>query len=594
MRSRYFSSRPLLLLLIGLLLPISPSTAEINAPGKIPMQPIPVKVQVERGKTVEIPFRVYGGGHRSVTYRIRSAPQFGLLINPRMIDENDGLVTYQHSGDFGHNTDTFHFAAKSIGGISAQVAVKITITDRRPKLVAPAHAEFGEILIGTGAAMRVSITNEGGGIDRGVVTATTPWHIAGDPSYSLGPGENAIFTIVCDPLGDGELRGTLQFSSSPTSSTRLHAIAVPPFRIDPPVVTLTLVRNSRIRFGTFRIENTADLDQTIEISGGYSLGLPEKISLPAGADPAEVRIRTESENLAAIDTLITLTGTNYRTQIRARASTIPAIVEVDKATVDFGEVPLRQTSKKFFLVSNRGGEKAFLDLTVPSPFSVLNDAVEFSLAPGETHNIGVSVRPESWGITSGEMIVKGFQAEIPIRLVSRTTRPFAVERRSDAKTNSSTRERQMLNEAFPLLDEARLENVTHTTATIAWPTAESVGTRYRLEARILTVAKDTGNVEIRWIPFSNVLLERSGDESRATATELTPGGGYNVRVVEVDEFGQILRASRTLQVIPSPEKRFALAPAKALFSILIIVSALLARQKIQKRRKACCQLVGAT
>ncbi len=565
--------------LISLLLPIFPSSAEINAPGRIPLQPMPVNVRVERGKTVEIPLHVYGGGHESVSYRVRSKPQFGTLIDSRMIDENRGVVTYQHSGSFGHDRDIFHFAAKSIEGVSAQVAVRITVTDRQPKLVAPTHAEFGEILIGTGAAVRVSITNEGGGIDRGVAAATPPWQVAGDPAYSLGPGESAVFILACNPAGDGELHGTLQFSSSPTSSVTLHATAVPPFRIDPTKLDLILDRKSRTRSGTFRIENSRGLDQTIEISGVDSLGLPEKVSLPEN-DHAEIHVLAKPDNLSPIDTTISLTGTNYSTQIRVTAATMPAIVEVDKTVLDFGEVPLRQTAETFFLISNRGGETAFLDLAAPPPFSLPHDSVELSLQPGEVRKVGVAIRSESWGRTSGEMSLKGFQTEISVRLVAQTLRPTSGDNSSDPKNNSSTEDLHQLDRAFPILEEARLQNVTNTTATIAWPTIENADRRYRLEARILSIGNKTKKVEIRWIPFSDVIFDRSGGETRATAAGLTPGGGYNMRVVEADALGQILRASKTLQVIPSPEKRFALTPIKALFTLLVVVSALISRQKV--------------
>jgi len=372
----------------------------------------------------------------------------------------------------------------------------------------------------------------------------------------------------------------------------LHATAVPPFRIDPPVINLSLDHDSGTRSGCLRIENNADLDRSIECNGGDSLKVPEKISLAAG-EHAEIRLQTEPEDLSAIDTTVSFKVADYRTQVRVTAPAVPAIVEVDKTVLNFGEVPLRQFAEAYFLVSNRGGEMAFLLLTVPPPFSLPDDPFKISLEPGEARKIGVGIRPQAPGKASGELIAKGFQTELAIRLVARIRHTERGAKPSPPQLGSKTAERPVFNEKVPLLEEAQVEKLTNTTATISWPTGGMADGDYRLEARILSLKRETKKADIQWIPFSNVSFDRSGGETHATAANLTPGGGYNVRVVEIDPQGRILRASRTLQVVPFPERRFALTPIRVLFAMLIIVVALITRQRTQKRRRIG-QLARAT
>jgi hypothetical protein len=565
-------------------LPILRLPTEIYASGALPLQPVPVRVLVERGRAVEIPLQVYGGGHESVIYQVRSAPRYGTLSDSRMIDANHGIVTYRHSGDFGHDRDIFYFAAKSITGVSARVSVIIEIMDRPPKLVAPINLEFGGVLIGTGAAIHVTFSNEGGGIDRGRVTATAPWSVAGDPEYAVGPDETAVVVLVCSPTEEGELNGTMQFSSSPATSVMLHATAIPPIRISPPTLELTLNRDSRIRSGAVRIENSANIDQAVEINGDESLGLPRRVSLPRGVS-TEIPLQTKPDHLAAIDKTVQLIASGYSTQLQVTAPAVPAIVELDKKAVDFGEVSMWETAESFFIISNRGGEKAFLHLSVPPPFSLADGSARIQLEPGQTREIGISLRPESWGNISGSVTGKGFEIEFSVRLAARTPHPGTDKTRPEPQPRSIAKVWDLLEEKLPPLGKVQLKKVTGTTATITWTTRERSRSEFRLEARILNIGKETKKAEIRWIPFSDFRFERIGTTIRGIAKDLTPGGSYNVRVVELDSHGRIVRASRTIQIVTAPERRFAITPLRVLFAILTGVIAFMAVQRVQQRRE---------
>ena len=568
---------------LGLSLLVSfTGTAEIKSPGTIPPQPVPVTIEVQRGKSVAIPLNIYGGALDGVTYRIRTAPKHGTLSEPTPIDGSRGEATYQHSGEFGHDTDTFFYAAKTRAGVSAAVAVRIEIVDLPPKLVTPAEADFGHVLIGTGAAVDVTIANEGGGFAAGTLTASPPWAVRHVSDYSLGPGKRMTFTVECAPENVGEVHGMLKYSSDPAGTTMLHANATLPFRIDPDQLELALDKETLVRSGHLTIFNDLEFEQTLEIMAGDGIIVPETIRIPARGS-ATVTIQTAPTDLSILKGEISLTGTGHVEHCTVNAAPVPAILEVEGGRIDFGSVRVGTAKSIELSIRNRGGERTNVYADTSAPFAVGEDSAEFTLEPGATRKLTINVQPSLAGNFRSHLNLKSFEHEIAVALSVDAPERRRPERISALSASATERQAPVRSDVrIPLIKPLRVSALGETTATLAWPTIQEPDISYRVEARILDAVEE-GKIRVRWIPFTSVELEEAGKETHATVSDLTPRGGYVVRVVAIDGDAIPVRASDPLRVVPKAKSHFAMTPLKTLLLLLAIILATLAYQNHRKR-----------
>lgn len=569
------------LILFGISVLLSPpGKAEIYSPGSVPPQPVPVKVEVERGKSVDIPLNVYGSALEDVTYRIRSGPRHGSLTEPQIVEGSRAVVTYSHNGEFGHDGDSFYYAAKSNAGVSAAVAVQIEIFDRPSKLIAPPRAEFGEVLIGTGAAVEITILNEGGGIATGTVSTNHPWNVQGSSDYSLGPEESATFTVTCAPEKTGKVYGTLRFSSDPTRETTLVAVAIPPFHAKPDKLELVLDRDSLVRSGQLEISNVLEFDQTIEIAAGEGILAPETVPLPAGGSKT-VNIRTEPTNLAEINSEITLTGAGYTETRTVKAPPVPPILEIGAESLSFGSVRVGTAKSLELPIRNRGGERTYVYLDVSPPFAVEESSVEFGLKPGEERMILISAQPSTSGNFRIPIQISAFEQEmevfVSVEALARRE-PAAVPLAAEGfRRQKKTPKYQKL----PLIKPVRLAAISNRTATLAFPNVKDAAT-YRLEAQVMERAED-GTMQTRWIPFTEVQVQDVDGEIQATLSKLTPGGGYVVRAVAVDQEGKPIKASDSYRLVPIAKKGFRVTPLKVMVLFLVIILAIMGYLRYRDR-----------
>jgi hypothetical protein len=111
---------------------------------------MPQNVRVTRGKAVDIPLRTFGRHSEQLRYVIKSLPAHGRLSEPRVVDREASIVTYQPPVDFAVKNDRFLFSVKTSVGVSAPVEVNIAIVDEAPVLSIPAALDFGSIPAGAG------------------------------------------------------------------------------------------------------------------------------------------------------------------------------------------------------------------------------------------------------------------------------------------------------------------------------------------------------------------------------------------------------------------------------------------------------------
>jgi hypothetical protein len=85
---------------------------------------MPQKVTVPRGRKIDIPLRIYGRQREQLRYLIKAPPVHGKLSEPRAIERESSIVTYEPP-DLAVTSERSTFSVQISAGVSARVEVAI-------------------------------------------------------------------------------------------------------------------------------------------------------------------------------------------------------------------------------------------------------------------------------------------------------------------------------------------------------------------------------------------------------------------------------------------------------------------------------------
>src|SRR5579862_2467056 len=210
---------------------IAPGRAEISLPPSRLPQPVPITVDVRRGESVTITFRIYGKRTEDVRFKIRSQPQLGKLSGVTPTGRDTATIVYRNSGDVTHLHDSFTYAAQTSDGVSGPAEVTINVLEDPPILAIPDEINFGNVLAGGTSQREFTVENRGGGLVEGNIEADLPWRIDGNNAYRLGHGESQSFTVTLATQEGRALRGEIRYSSHADRVTTLKAASTLPFTV---------------------------------------------------------------------------------------------------------------------------------------------------------------------------------------------------------------------------------------------------------------------------------------------------------------------------------------------------------------------------
>jgi uncharacterized membrane protein len=296
----------------------------------------------------------------------------------------------------------------------------------------PSSISFGTVTTVDSTTRTVLIANFGDApLD---VTSTTitgmddgEFTIVETPSSTVAPGEQTMLRIEFAPGSIGPKMGQLEIE---TNDPDEGLVTVPLIGMGAGVPEIS-VSTMSVDFGTVTVGDSATEDATVTNTGNANLtitsvsvtgpdadafsgpGADTPITLepgeevtgevtfsPTTAGEKTATLRIESDDPAQPATLIALSGTG---------EALPDI-EVDPASVDFGEVTVGETATDSVSVSNDGG--APLDLSSVSvtgsdagAFSV-TDSGDGTIAPGESTTVELEFAPDSEGDKSAQLEIE--------------------------------------------------------------------------------------------------------------------------------------------------------------------------------------------
>ncbi len=130
----------------------------------------------------------------------------------------------------------------------------------------PSH-DFGMCsLSGPSDNVEFTLTNAGDDPSSGTVSTTGSFYIDGNTSYSLNPGDSAVFNVYAQPMQPGQFSGTLVAISSNQPAAILYGdVSLIPY-VDVKV-------NGEDNFLTIPIETPVKIDYKVIAGGGYGYGV---------------------------------------------------------------------------------------------------------------------------------------------------------------------------------------------------------------------------------------------------------------------------------------------------------------------------------
>ena len=554
-----------------------------------PPQAVEQKVEVPRGKAVNIPLKIYGTQRELLRFLIRSEPEHGELTEPEALGRESAMVTYSPPADYEVTQDEFTYAVKNSAGVSAAATVTIQIVDEAAVLAIPRTLKYEPLLAGKRASQDFEIKNSGGGVAQGTMRVDEPWEIDGETEYRLPAGSSRLVTLHFAPKTAGEFRTEIRFSSHPQHTTAVRGEAQPQILVEP--ATLVLVQKpgepARSLIATL-INNTAT-PQAVGLKAPEGLTVtPERLLIPENGSTS-FEVKTAEGNVSAVNGNLQV-GTDEVsfdvpvTAGRAKAVLLASVPELRLESPAMGARPLGKLS-----VKNAGGEEGFWKWELLAPFMTLE--TEARLAPGGSVEIPIQLEAQTSGSYRTVLKIIGEQQTVEIPITgdavvasprSAASRPATSKPRSQARRPEVGLVRTSTSRAAG--DESEPQERTYAYKTIGvqkrepdrlvlvWLAEQYPAEAYQVEMRKMSLGPDR-ELKIDWTPVPGQKVERyQGRGVRAELTGLDPGQLYVLRLTVAQAGSQERLEVGGIEVAtPAKPPLVKVTPLRGLFVLLFVV-----------------------
>ncbi len=537
-------------------MPLPPNTKKKNAP-PLPPAARPAKVTVNPGKTVQIPLRTFGSQGRSIRYLLRSQPRLGEIVSMGPTDKPGvWVLTYRHTSamsEGGDLQDRILFAAQDDEATSAPVEILITIADAPANLVAPAFIDFGHLPAGLAATRSFTLANEGGQILEGSIEVEGPWTL--EPTeYRLARGAKQTFRLAFRPSQEGDLLGALRVSGlEKPIPIRAHVLA--PFSAEPNTLELAANSENLVRSGTLTLRNHTQVDQQLTLTADPRLKLPAEVTLAPGV-ALPIPLALEGADPAALEGSLVVEAGGIRRTLPITAPEAGPRLRTQPGEVAFGKIPTGRRQEQRLRVENWGGLPAEVVAYISAPFEV--EPADLKLAPGQSAEVLLTVSPAWAGPV--QSVIK-FQAgpvhlEIPVTAEA-TARAAEAAPQPTFHSGGPVPEEAPTAATLPALPPLETVHATTQEAQISWRPAPPGGTNeatppaYRVEARSLRL-DGSGSAKVAWVPMPNTTISEKNGGYVATITQIPKGVTVVLRVVTLDQEGNVSRFSGNASVTIAP------------------------------------------
>jgi hypothetical protein len=286
-----------------------------------PPPPVPATIKAKRGEATEVPLRIFGTRGQTLTFIIRAAPAAGKLSAPKNVGDESAVVRYTPPADRAVTRDSFTYAVRSTEGVSAAAEVKIEIVDIPAELIAPLELKNTQVLTGETETLTLELTNRGGSVCEGDVTADVPWRVESPAHYRIEGNGRAVLHVTFAPEVPGDFRGEVHYSSQPDRLTSLSGMAVAALAIRPVALDLKLESLTGVRAGAFEVTNNTKVEQTVVIHSSERLKLESRLTLPPDRSAA-VTVQTRADDTEPIAEVIRFEGHGITAVLPVRAALV--------------------------------------------------------------------------------------------------------------------------------------------------------------------------------------------------------------------------------------------------------------------------------
>lgn len=512
----------------------------------------PVRIQVFRGESVQIPLVAVGRAANNSQFLLRSLPQLGTLSEIQKRESGGSFIIYEHKKGTAPATDEFSFAAQCPGTpVSASAKVKIDILDRPSEFLAPESIEFGTVILGQEGTQLVTLSNPGGKVLQGTLKIDEGWELPEGKDFEIPARGQLQIRVNFFPKEDREYLGAIHFSHDPKAVIRLQGRGVEPVLVYPSKIELYHEKGKDS--ASIHVQNQTKEALEIAVSADAKISIPSSIEVPAGAT-VSLPVAVVKGGIDGFKGTIYLKQLYGESEVAFQVFPVPAKFEIEPSKVlDFGAMKEREVKELVIKVRNIGGVPSALSMTVPPPANV-EGPHDLTIVPGEEKQIMVQMVPLQGGKIERRIVLR-FGLEVH-EIVARASVEGAVM--------ASIPKNQGLTNvpSSPLMDKdvvkrgaqeevaggLSLENLTALSQTensvvLEWKTESKGRGEFRLERRILGISQQDTPITA-WVPMANAQLTLL-DEGKMRAHFFNMGAGTRgvVRLAKIGSSGEVLAAS---------------------------------------------------
>ncbi len=509
-----------------------------------PPQAVEQKVEVPRGKTVNIPLKIYGSQRETLRFLIRSPVEHGTITAPKTLGKESAMVTYTPPTDYDITEDQFTYAVGNSAGVSAAAAVSIRILDEPPLLAIPGSLQFPPILAGKKTPQEFEISNRGGGLAVGVIRVDPPWMLDGKPEYRLPAGMSRTVRVLFAPTESGNFRSEIRFSSHPAHTTALNGEAKAPLTVTPAQIELTHPADDPRRSAESQVTNNTEEPQTVALRADEGLTVePQSITIEPGS-AATFRVGVAPENLVPLEGFVHLTTPEINLSIPAKGARVKPVLRAAARELRLERPSNGGPPTGTLTVENAGGEEGYWRWELRAPFMTLE--TEARIASGAKLEIPVQLEASASGSYRTVLKLIGEQQTLEIVVLGEAVLAEAAPPRSPAAsakpTRAATSSKLQLTPVAAVAREPEPVEIPYPykrigirerhpdRVVLVWLAEQYPPEAYRVEMQHLSLGPKK-ELKIDWLPVPQQKVE--GIEKKGVRAELTglrPGQLYTLRL----------------------------------------------------------------
>ncbi len=316
-------------------------------------------------------------------------------------------------------------ATMALSGRSTQVACDVS----------PTAIDFGLVELGSAPVRVVSVSNQGSEPLYGNASlAAGPFHIiAGAGAFALAPGDTHRVEVSFTPPAEVSYDAILALGTEDCDDVALHGVGIdsgPICQVEPPElvggqtivglpITMSLSVSNLGETSMVVNPSIASPVFTITQGGGQHLVAP--------GDTLLVQVQFLANTPGAYDGIVLL-GSTSCSDVPVTASAVAGVLACDWNGLELGNFGEQQVASQtqFEFEYRNTGNLPLIDVTfsvVGAAFAVTSGAGPVTVAPGESHRVGVTFSPADDIYYTGLLVASGGTCD-PLPLAGRGTWPI--------------------------------------------------------------------------------------------------------------------------------------------------------------------------